>query len=137
MMLSLWVVRLLKKLCRRSMLRIVVLSRSNYSHYDNLPAFCSLEVGTDHGPFVFHFKEDRRKRGRNRKERLVIKTYIVELVPPVGLTPTGMDLSDKIVLVVKLAIFRTNYTILTQVLTDVYLETMLNKAANDTTAEPF
>lgn len=119
---------LLKKAYRKTMLRIVVLDKSNCSFYERLEPFCTLEVKTDHGPFLFQFKEDRRKRHRKRKrERMIIRTYIVELIPPKDLVPVTFDLSSKFVLAVKLLFLRPNYEILTQVLMDIYLDTMLKE----------
>jgi len=120
------VVWLLKKAYRKTMLRIVVLDKGNCDFYEKLKPFCTLEINTDHGPFVFEFKEDRRKKGNKRhRERMVIRTYIVCLIPPQGLVPVTFDLNSKIVLAVKLLFFKPNYDILTQVLMDVYLDTML------------
>ena len=119
---------LLKKAYRKTMLRIVVLDKGNCSFYERLEPFCTLEVKTDHGPFLFQFKEDRRKRHRKRKrERMIIRTYIVELIPPKDLVPVTFDLSSKFVLAVKLLFLRPNYEILTQVLMDIYLDTMLKE----------
>ena len=119
---------LLKKAYRKTMLRIVVLDKSNCSFYERLEPFCTLEVKTDHGPFLFQFKEDRRKRHRKHKrESMVIRTYIVELIPPKDLVPVTFDLSSKFVLAVKLLFLRPNYEILTQVLMDIYLDTMLKE----------
>lgn len=119
---------LLKKAYRKTMLRIVVLDKSNCSFYERLEPFCTLEVKTDHGPFLFQFKEDRRKRHRKHKrDRMVIRTYIVELIPPKDLVPVTFDLSSKLVLAVKLLFLRPNYEILTQVLMDIYLDTMLKE----------
>ena len=119
---------LLKKAYRKTMLRIVVLDKSNCSFYERLEPFCTLDVKTDHGPFLFQFKEDRRKRHRRHKrERLVISTYIVELIPPKDLVPVTFDLNSKLVLAVKLLFLRPNYEILTQVLMDIYLDTMLKE----------
>ena len=119
---------LLKKAYRKTMLRIVVLDKSNCSFYERLEPFCTLEVKTDHGPFLFQFKEDRRKRyRRHKRERMIIRTYIVELIPPKDLVPVTFDLSSKLVLAVKLLFLRPNYEILTQVLMDIYLDTMLKE----------
>ena len=119
---------LLKKAYRKTMLSIVVLDKSNCSFYARLEPFCTLEVETDHGPFLFQFKEDRRKKHRRHKrERLVISTYIVELIPPKDLVPVTFDLSSKFVLVVKVLLLKPNYEILTQVLMDIYLDRMLNE----------
>lgn len=119
---------LLKKAYRKTMLRIVVLDKSNCSFYERLEPFCTLEVKTDHGPFLFQFKEDRRKRHRRHKrESMVIRAYIVELIPPKDLVPVTFDLSSKFVLAVKLLFLRPNYEILTQVLMDIYLDTMLKE----------
>lgn len=119
---------LLKKAYRKTMLRIVLLDKSNCTFYERLEPFCTLEVKTEHGPFLFQFKEDRRKRHKKkRRSRMVIRTYIVELKPPEGLVPVTFDLSTKVVLAVKLLLFKPNYEALTQVLMDIYLDTILNE----------
>jgi len=117
---------LLKKAYRKTMLRIVVLDKANCKFYERLEPFCTLQIETDHGPFVFQFKEDRRK-GKRKGDRLSIRTYIVELIPPKELTPVAFDLSGKLVLAVKLLFFKPNYEALIQVLMDVYLDTMLKE----------
>ena len=58
---------------------------------------------------------------------MIIRTYIVELIPPKDLVPVTFDLSSKIVLAVKLLFLKPNYEILTQVLMDIYLDTMLKE----------
>ncbi len=122
------VVWLLKRAYRKTMLHIVVLDKRNCSYYEQLEPFCTLEVKTDHGPFLFQFKEDRRKRHRKHKrDRLIISTYIVELIPPTDLVPVTFDLSSKFVLAVKILFLKPNYEILTQVLMDIYLDRMLNE----------
>lgn len=118
---------LLKKAYRKTMLRIVVLDKVNFSYYEQLNPFCTLEIETDHGPFIFQFKEDRRK-GKRKRDRLAIRTYIVELIPPKELKPVTFDLSSKLVLAIKLLFFKPNYEALTQVLMDIYLDTMLKES---------
>lgn len=124
---------LLKKAYRKTMLRIIVLDKANFSYYEQLNPFCTLEIETDHGPFIFQFKEDRRKSKR-RRDRLAIRTYIVELIPPKELKPVTFDLSSKLVLAIKLLFFKPNYEALTQVLMDIYLDTMLKES--QTSFEP-
>lgn len=122
-----FVIWLLKKAYRKTMLKIVVLDKNNCNFYKKLEPFCCLEVKTDHGPFVFQFKEDRRKRYAKRRERLSIRTYIVELIPPKELVPVTFDLNSKLVLAIKLLFFKPNYEVLTQVLMDIYLDSMLKE----------
>ena len=121
-MFSRLLVWLLKKVYRRTMLKVVVLNKSTYAFYEKLTAFCTLQVDTDHGPFIFQFKEDRRKGCR---DRLATKRYIIELIPPIELKGINCDISEKIVLAVKILIFKPNYQILTQVLADIYIDNML------------
>lgn len=118
---------ILKRSYNKTILRVVVLNKSNNKYYRDLVPFCTLEVNTDLGPFVFQFREDRRKRYLGYIDRMFVRTYIVHLNPPAGLTATKIDLSEKIVLAVKVMLFRPNYEVLTQVLIDIYLDVMLNE----------
>lgn len=104
------------------MIKVMVLNKSAYSFYKGLTAFCTLEVNTDHGTFIFQFKEDRRK-GCSR--HLMTRTYIVELIPPVGLIEESNNLTEKIVLAIKVLLLRPDYRVLTAVLADIYIESML------------
>lgn len=108
------------------MLKIVVLNKNAYSFYDRLTSFCTLKVDTDHGPFIFQFKEDRRRISRSK---LMTKTYIVELVPPPELGMVSTNLNEKIVLAIKIILLKPKYEVLTQVLVDVYIESMLEENA--------
>lgn len=117
---------LLKKLYRRTMLDTVVLDKENYRHYDRLETFCELRVMSSTGVFLFLFKEDRRKRVSRKWSILSINGYVIELIPPNGLTPVNIDLNKKILLVIRFIVLKPNYRILTEVLVDMYLDSMLS-----------
>lgn len=106
------------------MIKVIVLNKSAYSFYERLVSFCTLQVNTDHGPFIFQFKEDRRK---GRREWLITRTYIVELVPPADLLGANNNIKENIVLAIKIFLFKPNYRVLTEVLADIYIETMLKE----------
>lgn len=117
---------ILKKSYNKTIMKVVVLDKHNNKYYREAHSFCTLELGTDLGPFVFEFKEDRRKT-RGWLSRLIVRTYIVHLKPPAELIHTRVDLSEKVVIAVKIMVFRPNYEILTQVLMDIYLDVMLKE----------
>lgn len=125
-MLKRLLVWILKKSYNKTIMKVVVLDKRNNKYYREAHSFCTLELGTDLGPFIFEFKEDRRK-AHSLLSRLIVRTYIVHLKPPPGLIHTKMDLSEKVVIAIKIMLFRPNYEILTQVLMDIYLDVMLEQ----------
>lgn len=115
----------LKKIYKCLILKTIVIDKANVRHYEELKEFCKVDMNTDKGTFTFIFKEDRRVNSRNLKFPN-IANYIIELTVPEGLDEATATLRKKIVIVVKVMIHHVNYTLLTEVLTDTYLDVILN-----------
>ena len=115
----------LKKIYKCLIFRTIVIDKANVRHYEALKEFCRVDMNTDKGTFTFIFKEDRRVNSR-----IVtfprITNYIIELTVPEGLSEVTNTIQKKIVIVVKVMIHSVDYTLLTEVLTDMYLDVILN-----------
>lgn len=120
----------LKKLYRRLVLRVVVLGEESTEYYNDIESFCKIEVSTPKGVFTFNFKEDRRLLNRPNSKTVPIVNYIIKLEPPEGVTGGKVDLRDKLVLVVKILLFKLNKRVLVEVLTDIYLDSLLKETDN-------
>lgn len=116
---------LLKRFYRKLVLKVIVLDINSRNHYLKLEPFCTLEVETVQGTFVFNFKEDRRSRRRGKLFKHSITNYLVELIPPKDIVVEDVAITNKIVLVVKVLLFKINYKVLVGVLTDIYLDANL------------
>ena len=106
--------------------RTIVLDKSNVSKYEKLNTFCTMGVQTDRGEFTFYFKEDRRKSRRASDRPPYITNYVIELGIPDGLVGTDKTIDNKVVIVVKVILFKINYEVLTKLLTDIYLDNILS-----------
>ena len=102
-----------------------MIDKTNVRRYDELKEFCRVDMNTDKGTFTFIFKEDRRVNSRVAKFPH-ITNYIIELTVPEGLSEVTSTLRKKIVIVVKVMLHNVNYTLLTEVLADMYLDVILN-----------
>lgn len=124
---------LLKLIYRSLILRTIILNKSSLGHYNKLKTFCSLDVETSKGTFVFVFKEDPRKKKRYTSDFFSINNFLIELIIPQGLENVDGYIQNKIIIVVKIMLFKVDYTILAEVLTDVYLDSILSyvKARKD------
>lgn len=116
---------LYKKLYKALVYKAIVLDKSSIHHYDKLETFCALDVNTDKGIFKFLFKKDRRKNKRDEKVIPSVTNYIIELLIPEELATDDNIIKNKIVIVVKVMMFKPDYDILTEVLTDMYLDAIL------------
>ena len=116
---------LLKKLYKFLIFRTIVLSRENACAYRKMIPFCEVSIDTDNGPFTFIFKEDRRKKHRAKFGVLYLNNYVVELTVPEGLVSLDHIIENKVVIVVKIMLFKVDYQLFTEVLTDIYLDTIL------------
>lgn len=107
--------------------KTIVLNRSSVIAYDKLHTFCTMNVNTDRGVFTFYFKEDRRKARRrgDRDHRMI--NYVIELGIPEGLIPEDKTINNKVVVVVKVNLFKIDYDVLTKLLTDIYLDNILKE----------
>lgn len=107
--------------------KTIVLNRSSVIAYEKLHTFCTMNVNTDRGVFTFYFKEDRRKARRrgDRDHRMI--NYVIELGIPEGLIPEDKTINNKVVVVVKVNLFKIDYDVLTKLLTDIYLDNILKE----------
>lgn len=105
--------------------RTIVLDKASVLHYDKLATFCEIEIQSDKGPFKFLFKKDRRSRIRPNKQTPGVTNYIIELQPPESLQEINNTVNTKLVIVVKIMLFKPDYTILTELLMDSYLDKIL------------
>lgn len=115
----------LKKIYKCLIFRTIVIDKANVRHYEALKEFCRVDMNTDKGTFTFIFKEDRRVNSRITMFPH-ITNYIIELTVPEGLSEVTSTLRKKIVIVVKVMLHNVNYTLLTEVLADMYLDVILN-----------
>jgi len=116
---------ILKRIYKLLIFRIVLLDKTSVKHYDVLETFCEIDLKTDKGIFKFQFKKDRRKRRNSREKIPSINTYLIELIVPETIVPKTDLLKNKIVVVVKVALFNVDYKILTELLMDLYLNEIL------------
>ena len=114
-----------KKIYKLLIYRTIVLDRHSVQHYDRLETFCSIDMQTDKGVFKFLFKKDRRKKTRYQETIPSINNYIIELVVPDGLIPYDETIKNKLVVVVKVMLFKVDYEILTELLAELYLNQIL------------
>lgn len=106
--------------------RTIVLDKTSLIYYDKLDTFCVIEIQSSKGPFKFLFKKDRRSRRRLNKEAPGVTNYIIELEPPPELNAVNNAVNSKLVIVVKIVLFKPDYAILTELLMDNYLDKILN-----------
>lgn len=123
--------KLLKRLYKFLIFKTIVLGKDSVSAYRRMEAFCSVDIDTDKGPFTFIFREDRRKRPRPRLGIFYLNNFIVELTVPDGILSINHIIENKLVMVVKIMMFKVDYKLLTEVLTDIYLDAILNFINND------
>lgn len=117
---------LLKRLYKFLIFKTVVLNKDNACAYRKTIPFCEVSIDTDKGPFTFVFKEDRRKKARAKFGIFYINNFVVELTVPDGLISINHIIENKVVIIVKIMLFKVDYTLLTEVLTDAYLDVILN-----------
>lgn len=123
-----YLIRLLTKNIYKVLIyNTIILDDSSTNHYSKIEPFCIIEIPTTSGMFKFQFKKDRRKSRRNLDSFPNIANYIIQLIIPDELKYTNKYLSDIVVVVVKVAFCKPNYEILTEVLSDKYLTSILNR----------
>lgn len=105
--------------------KTIVLDKQSVRSYAKSSVFCTIDVNTDKGVFKFIFKRDRRIKRRNENMFPNITNYIVELEIPENLIPYDETIKNKIVVVVKIALFKPDYNVLTELLVDIYLDRIL------------
>lgn len=115
---------ILKLFYKLLIFKVIVIDRSNFVTYDKLKTFCEYELMSNMGPMRFIFKEDRRKKRRKLDNLLLLNSFLVELKVPDELVIKRQEISDKVIIVIKLILFKINYEILSEVLLDLYVDTI-------------
>ena len=123
----------LKRLYKFLIFKTIVLNKDSVVAYKRMEAFCSVSIDTDRGPFTFVFREDRRRSRRARLGFLYINNFVVELSVPDGIISINHIIENKLVMIVKIMLFKVDYKLLTEVLTDIYLDVILTYINNDET----
>ena len=116
--------KFLKYFYRLLIFKVIVIDRENFINYDKLKTFCEYELMSNMGPMRFIFKEDRRRRRRKLDNLLLLNSFLVELKVPDEVVLKRQELNDKVIIVIKLVVFKINYEILSEVLLDLYVDTI-------------
>lgn len=116
----------LKRLYKLFVFRTVILNKDANDRCSKLNTFCSLDVETNQGTFTFVFKEDRRHKNRAGIPGTMLKNHLVELRIPDTVMKSINGIEDHVLLVVNVILFKTDYRVLTDVLMEVYLDTILD-----------
>ncbi len=123
--------RFLKYFYRLFIFKVIVIDKQNFMTYDKLKTFCEYELISNMGPIKFVFKEDRRKRKRKLDNILLLNSFLIELKVPEDIKLSREDLNDKVIIVIKLVLFKINYEILSEVLLDLYVDTIFTFVKNN------
>lgn len=121
----------LKYVYRLLIIKVIVIDRQNFMSYDKLKTFCEYELNSNMGPIKFIFKEDKRRRKRKPDNLLLLNSFLIELKVPENIKQNREDLNDKVIIVVKLVLFKINYEILSEVLLDLYVDTIFTFIKNN------
>jgi len=122
---------ILKYFYRLFIFKVIVIDRNNFVTYDKLKTFCEYELISNLGPIKFIFKEDRRKKKRKLDNILLLNSFLIELKVPEDIKLNREDLNDKVIIVIKLVLFKINYQILSEVLLDLYVDTIFTFVKNN------
>lgn len=122
---------ILKYFYRLFIFKVIVIDRNNFVTYDKLKTFCEYELISNLGPIKFIFKEDRRKRKRKLDNVLLLNSFLIELKVPDDIKLNREDINDKVIIVIKLVVFKINYEILSEVLLDLYVDTIFTFIKNN------
>ncbi len=123
--------RFLKYFYRLFIFKVIVIDKQNFMTYDKLKTFCEYELISNMGPIKFVFKEDRRKRKRKLDNILLLNSFLIELKVPDDIKLNREDLNDKVIIVIKLVLFKINYEILSEVLLELYVDTIFTFVKNN------
>lgn len=115
---------IVKYFYRLLIFKVIVIDRSNFVNYTSLKTFCEYELMSNMGPMRFIFKEDRRRKRRKLDNLLLLNSFLVELKVPDEVVLKRQELNDKVIIVIKLVVFKINYEILSEVLLDLYVDTI-------------
>lgn len=121
-----------KRLYKFLIFKTIVLNKDSVIAYKRMEAFCSVSIDTDRGSFTFVFREDRRRAKRAKLGFLYINNFVVELTVPDGIISINHIIENKLVMIVKIMLFKVDYKLLTEVLTDIYLDAILTYINDDT-----
>ena len=116
--------KFLKYFYRLLIFKVIVIDRENFINYEKLKTFCEYELTSNMGPMRFIFKEDRRRKRRKLDNLLLLNSFLVELKVPAEVVLKRQELNDKVIIVIKLVIFKIDYEILSEVLLDLYVDTI-------------
>lgn len=119
-------INILKFIYKNLIIRVVILDKNNFAHYDKLRVFSVIEINTNRGPIKFIFKEDRRN-SKVKNSWPFIKTFVVEIEIDDGIEVKHDFIKDKIVIVTKVVVIGINYKVLAHVLFDIYIDTFLKE----------
>lgn len=122
---------LLKSLYRLCFFKVIVINKTNLNYSSKLTTMQEVDIESQLGQVKILFKEDRRKRRRKLDKMFRIKSFIIELVIPHTDLEKRHEINDKVIIVVKLILSKVNYSILAQVLMDVYLNTIMKNLEDD------
>lgn len=115
--------RALKRLYKFLVVKVDILDKLQLHHYNKYPTFAVTNIQTNKGVFTFVFKEDRRKRVREKDlSNFGVMSYFVELIAPPELANPDNPLHDKVIVVIKVSVNATNYEVLAELLLDLYLD---------------
>ena len=115
----------LRRIYKLLIFKTIVVDKSYLVNYERLDTFCELTMETDKGSFRFLFKRDYKEMLKNDEVIPSINNYIVELIIPEGLILSNDTIKNKIVIVIKILLFKPNYEIFTELLYDSYLDCIL------------
>ena len=116
--------KFLKYFYKLFIFKVIVIDRNNFMAYDRLKTFCEYELVSNMGPIRFIFKEDRRKKRRKLDNIFLLNSFLVELKVPENIKLNREDLNDKVIIVIKLVLFKINYEVFSEVLLDLYVDTI-------------
>lgn len=122
---------ILKYIYKLLIFKVIAIDRSNFTAYEKLKTFCEYELMSNMGPMKFIFKEDRRRKRRKLDNLLLLNSFLVELRVPDELVIKRQEINDKVIIVIKLILFKINYEILSEVLLDLYVDTIFTFIKNN------
>lgn len=115
---------ILKYFYRLLIFKVIVIDKNNFINYDKLKTFCEYELTSNMGPIKFIFKEDRRAQRRKLDNLLLLNSFLIELKVPDDIVLKRQEINDKVIIVIKLVLFKINYELLSEVLLELYVDTI-------------
>lgn len=103
-------------------IRVRMLNKNEVTGYEKLKTFITVSVDSNLGPFVFSFKQDRRRIPREKGMLMMrVASYFAELKCPEGVKDQDNIFHKKVIMVVKLRVAKVNYEALGRTLLRSYL----------------